>query len=252
MRLINKIKLVNLKAFTLIELLLGLSLFAVIGLVVYSTFASGIRLSRSFDAENDAYREVRMTFELLSKELENAVAYDFSGSYPDLKALKGEQNKIMFLSADHDQLKFIEYSLNKPTDARIYQTIIGKVYSKNVSLTLKDQLNQRINYLIREEHGFADYLKNNSRRDSDFEIISTHIMEGSLKFSFGYFEGQDAKELSWQNEWNEQILPKAVKVEADFLIEHSDKHSEDSNEMKHFSQVIVLPAAEGIKEKPPA
>lgn len=236
----------NKNAFTLIELLLGLGLFSVIGLIVYSTFMSGIRLSRSFDVENEVYREVRLTFDLMSQELENMSTYDFSGSNPEQCALKGEKDKINFLSFVKDQLKVIQYSLDKPTDSRIYQTIIGGTYAKNVSTTLVNQYNQKIGYLIREERSFFDAFKKTPEQKPDFEIISTHVQENSLKFSYGYFENEQATELSWRDDWNLQYLPKAVRVEFDYRIDHTEKSKSSAVETLHFLQNILIPSAKGL------
>ncbi len=72
----------NNHAFTLIELLLGLSIFALIALSVYSVFWGGMRMTRKAKHLNPIYREMRLALDLLSVELENMVPYDFSGSTP--------------------------------------------------------------------------------------------------------------------------------------------------------------------------
>ncbi len=235
------------QGFTLIELLLGLGLFAIIGLIVYSTFASGVRLSRTFDVENEVYREARLTFDLISKELENMMPYDFSGSYPEKTSFQGTSDQLMFLSFEKDSFKFIKYLLEKPTDSRIYQTIIGSTYARNVSTTLTEQLNQKINYLIREERDFIDGLRETPEKRPDFEIVSTHVAEESLKFSYGYFESDQATELSWKNDWDFKYLPRVVRVELDFLMSDSEKNGQVQRRM-HFSRDILLPNSKGIKE----
>ncbi len=236
----------NKNAFTIIELILGLGLFAVIGLIVYSTFVSGIRLSRSFDVENEVYREVRLTFDLISQELENTFVYDFAGSNPEYVGFKGDQTKIKFLAVVKNELKLIQYSLNKPTESRIYQTIIGDTYAKNVSTTLVNQYNQKINYLIREERSFLDAFEEAPEKKPDFEIISVHIKENSLKFSYGYFEDEKATELTWRNDWNLQDLPKVVRVEFDYMIDHTEESKKNEIETLHFSQNVLIPRAKGF------
>jgi prepilin-type N-terminal cleavage/methylation domain-containing protein len=233
--------------FTLIELLLGLGLFAIIGLIVYSTFATGVRLSRTFDVENEVYREARLSFDLISKELENMAPYNFSGSYPEKSSFQGTSDHLKFLIFDNGSFKFIQYLLERPTDSRIYQTIIGSTYARNVSTTLTDQLNQKINYLIREEVDFFDGIKETPDKKAEFEIISTHVVEESLKFSYGYFESDQATELSWKNEWDLKYLPRVVRIELDYLMTDSEK-SDKTQQTLHFSRDILLPNAKGMEE----
>ena len=47
------------------------------------TIAVGILLNKITNQQNDVYREIRLTFDLLSKELENQIPYSFNNSYPD-------------------------------------------------------------------------------------------------------------------------------------------------------------------------
>lgn len=236
----------NKNAFTIIELILGLGLFAVIGLIVYSTFTIGIRLSRSFDVENEVYREVRLTFDLMSQELENMLVYDFSGSSLENSELRGDQHKIKFLAVVKDELKFIQYSLSKPAESRIYQTIIGDTYAKNVSTTLVNQYNQKINYLIREERRFLDAFEETPVKKPDFEILSTHIQEDSLKFAYGYFENEKDAELTWRKDWNLQYLPKVIRVEFDYILDHTEKSKRNDVETLHFSKNVLIPGAKGF------
>ena len=120
-------------AFTLIELLLGLSIFSVVSLCLYASFSTGIHLSRRSEKNNKIYREIRWALEQMSLDLENAVFYDFSNSYPGKLSFIGEDEKISFLLPSDEGLKVVSYYHMKPSESKIHQTLIGKTYSKNVN-----------------------------------------------------------------------------------------------------------------------
>ena len=102
------------KAFTLVELLLGLTIFSVIGLCVYSVFSGGIRLSGASERQGKIYREARLSFSLMAKEIENMLPYDFSNSYQDKNAFLGEEKQITFLIGNDDGLKAVSYYIVFP------------------------------------------------------------------------------------------------------------------------------------------
>ena len=239
----------SIKSFTLIELLLGLVIFSFIGLVIYSLLASGIRLSQQFEKENEIYREMRWTVELMAREMENMVYYDFSGSgtepkssYRDKTAFKGTSDEISFLLDIKNHLKVVQYGLSKPTEGKVYKTIIGSVYRTNVSQTLVLQLNRKIAYLVREEENFADALQENAEQNKDFEILSTHLQEGGLKFSYGYYE-KDSTTLSWRTDWDKNYLPKAVRMEFTFVWPDEDKNEKpaDNPRLIHLAYDVFIP-----------
>ncbi len=90
----------NKNAFTLIELILGLSIFSIISLCLYGVFSGGIQVNRKSKNQNDFYREIRMSFSLMEKELENMVSYGFSAArYEDKSSFMGSDNQISFINA---------------------------------------------------------------------------------------------------------------------------------------------------------
>ena len=153
--------------FTLLEVLLGLTIFGMIAACVYSTFAGGIRLSRSAERQGKVYREARWALDVISKDLENMIPYDFSNSYKDRQAFEGSEDKITFFLPGKDGLRVVSYFLASDDPGAIYKIIIGRTYSKNVTVTNQDQAGGiRVDTLIRKERSFADYLNGDQDRKS--------------------------------------------------------------------------------------
>ena len=206
-------------SFTLIELLLGLAVFSIVALSVYSVFSSGLRLSRHSENQSDIYREARLVFGLFANELERMVPYNFGNSYNDKFAFLGKKDEITFLTPSDEGLKVVTYYLVSPEYGKVYETRIGQRYSKNVAMILKEERSRRVRYLLRKERLLLDYLNGDPEGRSQTEIISTKVLEGGLTFSFGYLENQDSQEIVWKEEWKKNYVPSDIKVKIDFLMD---------------------------------
>lgn len=63
-------------AFTLLELLIALSLFAVVMIVVGSVFGTGLLVWKRGEGESGFYQELRVLFDRLAVELRNTLPYE--------------------------------------------------------------------------------------------------------------------------------------------------------------------------------
>lgn len=209
--------------FTLLELLLGLSLFSVIAVCVYSTFWAGMNLSRRSERSGGSYREIHGALELMARDMENAVPYDFSNSYPEKRAFEGGDNKITFMIVSEGGLKAVSYYLVLPEETQIHRIIVGAAHRKNVDMTLRDERARRPYCLVREEREFVDSLEGNSEAGGTSEVIATDVQENGLKFSFGYLKEGEDRLSAWKDKWQNPYPPLAVRIEMDFLVEGGDK-----------------------------
>ncbi len=221
----------SLNGFSLIELLLGVALFSVIALCAYSTFWGGVKLSRYAQDVDVSSREIRWAFDLISRELENAVPYDFSGSYPERSAVEGTQDKITFLLAEKTGLKAVSYYLAAPESSAVHKIIIGERRAANTDVTLKEEHAGRAYYLVREEMDFADYLDEAGARDPSVEIIAARIKESGLRFSYGYTEEEN---FSWKDAWHDNTVPQSVRVTIDAVPAREQQPS-----LKLFRDIFV-------------
>jgi len=202
---------------TIIELLLGLSIFVLISLTVYSTFFGGIRLSQRARVQNDVYSEIRMSFELISRELQSMLVYDFSNSYPDMFSFKGSSEAITFFRPTDEGIKVVSYYLIEPEQVSVYEINIGKSTSRNVTVENTTITSARANYLLRAEKDFAAYLNNPTFLDAEAEIICMRIKEDSLAFSYGYQASEDSENISYVGEWTHSDIPSIVRLKLEFL-----------------------------------
>lgn len=205
------------KGFSLIELLLGLAIFSAVTACIYGTFWGGIALSRRSQKEGVVDQQIRLAVDLISKDLENMVFYDFAASYPEASSFDGRRDVLTLLSASAGGLKFIRYYLDFPDRARVHKVVIGGTSSRNTAVVIRREENERAKFFMREEWDFADYLNDAGPQNGATEVIARDLTEDGLRFFFGYWEDEDKGTYRWENEWGQTFLPRAVRVEMDFL-----------------------------------
>lgn len=197
-----------------------------IALCVYGTFWAGVKLNQRADGESAAYRQIRLAMDLMSVDLENAVPYDFTRSYPDKTAFQGEDNAVTFLLASGKGLKVIRYYLDSPQEGSVHKVVVGARHDRNVD-TLADYREQevRLRNLVREERDFPEYVSGVIAKDRAAEVIVTNVREDSLEFFYGYLlraagsEGNKTADVyEWREAWTENDIPLMVRIEMDFLL----------------------------------
>ncbi len=224
----------ELKGFTAMELLLGLTIFALIAVSISSTLWAGIKLSRRVDPQNNISREIQLTLDLMAHELENALFYDFSHSYPDKFAFIGEPSRVSFILESDDGLKVIRYYLDQPESSRIHAVKLGNVHKKNADLSNQLTLGDSLHYLIREEIPFKEYLSG-TLQNTQIEVINTHVKREGLTF---FYEQNDRtqKDVQFLGTFqNNMDLPRRVRIKMDIF----NKKRKDKN--ISFQRDVLIP-----------
>ena len=206
----------NKKGFTLIEVVLGLSIFALTALTFYAVFSNGLRINERAATSEQLYRELRWSLDTLTLDLENMVPYE--GYNSGVGAFEGTEQTISFIRPTAEGLKVIRYSLQSPEQTKVFETRIGERSSKNKPIIINYTEEEKIEFLIREEQPFAQSSDGKADVPSEPEVLSTHIQPGSLRFSYGYRgeEGQ-APGLTWKDDWKDIHFPSLVRVELAFV-----------------------------------
>ena len=147
----------NKTSFTLIELLLGISILSVISLTIYMTFANGIAVNRKAQNLENLYREVNDTMQGISLDLENMVSYRSFKNKSDSNSsgsqqsgiFSGKSTSLSLLLPTEEGLKIVRYALQAPESGSIYQVIVNRATKKNMPITTRfEQTQKRINLFI--------------------------------------------------------------------------------------------------------
>ncbi len=211
------------KAFTLLELLLGLAIFTVIATSLYSTLWHGIKINQRAEQSNSLYREARWAMERIGQDLEKMVFYNFVDSYEDKKAFEGDDEEITFIVAEENGLRVVRYHLGKPDFGSIHKTVVGSRSSRMGSIVVRSETTSDAKFLLREEMSFVESLESSSRKKEEAEILSIRVKKNGLKFFYAHQAGdKDNPEIKWKDEWEYEHLPFGIRVEMTFLKDNPD------------------------------
>jgi prepilin-type N-terminal cleavage/methylation domain-containing protein len=174
------------KGFTLVEMLLGLSIFALVAVVCYSIFSNGIRINDRAAKSEALYREMNWSLDALALDLENMVPYE--GNKGNWSAFEGSEKSLSLALPTKDGLKKIRYSLKPQPD--------------------QSQL------LVREELPFLA----SDEAKAEPEILSTHLQPDGLQFQYAQTAKKFGKnEFVWHNKYSDIHPPAAVRIKLSFL-----------------------------------
>lgn len=194
-------------ALTLIEFLLAMAIFATIAVSVYSTFSTGIQISKKAKNFEDFYRNIRFTIEAIQNDLENMLPFQFDTQNPPLFSFYGDEHSFHLIVPTESGLDKIHYFLSDSANGNIHKVQIGTHTKKNVAVKTQETRNQKlVSALIRQGQAWG--------KNSHDEILNKNILNGSWKISYGYL---DDGSLAWSNEWSKPFFPISIRIQMTFV-----------------------------------
>lgn len=227
------------RGLTLIEMMVGLTLFALVGSGIYSLYAQGVRIQQAAEESGETVGQVRWAFDILTRDLENAVRWNHPGTVKDF--LKWEKDEITFVTATADGLHRIRYSLKQPETVHIHQVIVNGTAVLPEKIVLQKDTGRQAVLLVREELPWREGTDESNSAEGE-EVLATQVVPGSLRFSFGKQELPEKQTgIRWESEWQSVSPPVGVRVEIALL----NPGGEDSPAVK-WQQDIFIPS--GIRD----
>jgi len=114
------------RGFTLIELIVALAIFSILGVAVYATLAMGIQSWRRGELQERAYQDIRIYLESLTQDLHNSLDFvdvPFQGSAESISfaVLQNQQEEDQTIS---HPIGIVQYHLEEKDD---HSVLIRKV-----------------------------------------------------------------------------------------------------------------------------
>ncbi len=202
---------------TLIELLLGLSLFGVMAVSLYLVFQNGLMVSRRAQEQSADDWQTFFAVELIAQDLENMVQY--SNRSAGEGGLKGKENELSVIIAAEDGLKEVRYFLLSPEKTVIYKTEVRRVGAGLAEFKKQSaQAKSRAMMLVREVSEFPCQERPCKSAETFQEVASFRVMENGLKFLYTAGAGENQQgDLKWDPQWKDMALPLGVAVEINFI-----------------------------------
>lgn len=222
------------------ELMLALLIFSIIALSLYSTFSMATLTERKTNDTNRIYQEARACLDEIASSLKNAIFFDFSKNYPDLKLFDGQADQISFFIADDSGLRKISYSLKKVDFGKVEKVVLGKRGSMPDKIIADyRQIAQRLLTLERKEQ---DFLSSLSSADAGSQIadLTALVKEEGLKFSYAYKtktgDSESTEALNWRDNFESpNQIPRIVRITLTLI------NPKDLKQERTFTKIIFIP-----------
>lgn len=167
----------NKKGFTLIEVIIAITIVSMIAVIIGSAFNIGIRAWNKGDTEIDDSQRLRFFSEKLAEQIKSAYPYQIDKDGKKNIAFQGESDSLWFVTLSGKGFKWVSYSI------------------KNNKFMLG--------------HGIIPDKKILEKISSEGEAIESEVS----KIEFEYFSTEDN---DWKKSWeSDKALPAAIKIISD-------------------------------------
>lgn len=204
--------------FTLIELMLAMSIAALLSLSLYASMAVAFRANRSAEAAVRPARIASVAMELVSRDLESVM--------PPSDNLSGH------LYGSPDSIEY--HTLGEDVSPR-EQTSPMQEGFRRVELFVKSDVDPPT-LVRRVQRNLLATVQTNDPNDEETLCRGVHA------FTLRYFDG-----TTWQTDWdttaNDYVLPSAIEITLELQIDPSQPAKEAERAGKHHKITRVIPLA---------
>lgn len=177
----------SLTGFTLIELFIAISIFAVVAVALYSTFFAGISVWRRSSESGDIHQDIKFALDDITKDLRNIIYCTEDGE--SIYAFSGTTEEIAFITLE---APFLQEDISRRELAKIAYR-----FDKNKHQFIRIRVAKSLGFDIEK---------------GEKEVLLKGIEE--LKFEYCYFSGDEDEPYLWQEEWedDESRIPRVVRL----------------------------------------
>jgi general secretion pathway protein J len=184
------------KGFTLLELMIALTITAVIVVIIFGALRIGIRAWEKGEKDVDIRQRQRIVLDLIKRQLASTCVSDVWGRDQQLVSLRGDNKSIAFVShipmapGNRFGLVYVQYAVKQEKkDDKEHLTF----YEKNIALPDK-----KIGAGNPDEDDFSE------------------LLPGMKSIVFEYLKDRPGEEVSlWQKSWDLAVdkgVPRAVRI----------------------------------------
>jgi len=233
---------------------------------IYMTFSNSMRFNKRFQTTENIYHDMRFVIEQMSKDLENIAPYKETIDYGtrqevivgartsrnvpiELKRIfegqqdasgvffKGTSRDVTFIVASPKGLRQVSYYLSEPENLDIHQTLVDYFSGKNRPITTTVTAERpKTMLLVREVRPFPYGDLKDIRDETEIEILSSHVLEGSLKLSYAFLEAKSQlNEVLWEDLWDKNYFPVGIRLDVSFVIPQGD------NKISTIQKKLLIP-----------
>ena len=186
------------KGFTLLELLVAVTIFSVIAVALYSTFYSGIMILRRSEDVMRRHQDLRLAMEEVSRDLRNTLLTEVYRKVEESATAEEEEEPIYYFLGEGKEFTFVTLR-DSFKDGRMRHEVCNVTYYFKGGET--SAFMRTVKY---QSNGF----KEDPDRD---ETLISGVRDIEVLYSY---EGEDEDSPpTWRNIWEEEEkLPLGVKI----------------------------------------
>jgi general secretion pathway protein J len=195
---ITKLKMINgnSKGFTLLELVIALTILTVIVVIIFGALRIGIRAWEKGERDVDIRQRQRIVLDLIKRQLASTCVSDVWTRDQQLVPIKGDSKSIEFVS---------QISLTPGNQ-------LGMVFVKYAVKREKEGDKERLTFYERSVALPDKKMGGGSSEEGDY----SELMSGMKSMEFEYLKEQPEEAASkWQKNWDPEVdkgVPRAVRV----------------------------------------
>jgi prepilin-type N-terminal cleavage/methylation domain-containing protein len=192
------------RAFTFIELIIAVTIFAIIAVSIYSTFSAGIKIWLRTSPMIEENQARRVFFNTIALDLKNAVAYYDVSSVLSKPGFGQEyEGKINFTGMP-DKISFMTIISISDPDAGLREELARVTYFyDSETKTIKRLVATRLEGLNESSAKPTDMLANVGKKDFGFEYCYKNIISNS------------DYECEWKDAWEDKNvlkIPRGIRI----------------------------------------
>ncbi|MDD5680592.1 MAG: prepilin-type N-terminal cleavage/methylation domain-containing protein [Candidatus Omnitrophica bacterium] len=197
-------------AFTFIELLIALSIFAVVAVTLYSTFFAGLSVWKRSGDGSDVYQDIRTVFDDMARDFRNMIY--FTKDKESMYIFSGMPKEIILMTLEEGASEKMEP----------YREVVKVTYS------FDDTKGELIRQRAALAFGF-------DLKKAEKEVLLKDL--GDFKFEYCYYSGDEDEPYLWQEEWKDEDekTPRGIRITAVL------KNGKGGEEMSKITRVIFIP-----------
>ncbi len=196
--------------FTLLEMLLGVVITALVGFSLFQIFANGMNTYQRAQLTAKVYLQMYKVFDALDADIAAIITFDYRAVDPQWKSFHGNATSMHFVRKAKDGLQMVSYA----------------VYDDK---SRGDEVRRKINPLV-------DVLAKQTK-DVAGDVVAKYIQDDGFTLTYAQAEPESVNgkvKIRWQNSWEEEHLPIAIAVKIRF------KPNQEKQAPVEFSRIFYL------------
>jgi len=178
------------QGFTLLEVLVAISIFSVVSLASFTIFDTVLRGDESSKVRSERQNELQRAFLLIERDLLQIAKRSMrvNGEAPSKNFLQTSDDSFL---ADEQAIAFVRYGWTNPG------MLLPRSDMQNVAYRLVDDTLERLHF------NFVDAVVGQEPRVRP-------LIKQVTSLSFEFYDGKE-----WQKKWASQLLPQAIAIEVE-------------------------------------